>query len=196
MIEQFIQLYMTHPIILFSIIGGWSILYSTGNKVMKEKEVANAKIKLNKFNESMPKSLSEIKLPKHILRRYDDINLNRFNKEKYKEMVSNFEKVLKENFPKELLSTFYNNINDASINKKSIFLLDRYAGLYHSDNNIDLVLDRAIYHELFHLASSNGISQNVGFLTDDVGRGLNEGYTQLMTERYFPGEFLSTLPLL
>lgn len=62
--------------------------------------------------------------------------------------------------------------------------------MYLSEESYDV---KSIYHELFHIASSKRKGNDIytGFLIDhrdsetEEGRGLNEGYTELLVERYF-----------
>lgn len=89
-----------------------------------------------------------------------------------------------------------------SILKTIIYFLDLLypvGGVYNIEENKINVLNEnyseVIYHELFHMSSSiiqnevlySGFNQI--FISDsqmyDIGKGLNEGYTQLLTERYF-----------
>ena len=74
-------------------------------------------------------------------------------------------------------------------------------GSYRSDKNTIKVVDETdestIFHELFHLASSYydsktkmsycGFHQINMITIYNVGRGINEGYTQLLTNRYSKG---------
>ena len=49
-------------------------------------------------------------------------------------------------------------------------------------------MEKNIYHELFHMASSKFINKfkiYCGFRQNNIGRAINEGYTELLTYRYF-----------
>ena len=71
-----------------------------------------------------------------------------------------------------------------------------FSGAYDfTDNEINIdeeCIHKAINHELFHLASSKRNEFKTGFLIFDKDNyyltGLNEGYTDLMAERYFDEE--------
>ena len=135
----------------------------------------------------------------------ENIN-NSFDKSKilsinyFSNAILNFLDVLEREFPKFLLRNFYDNIEHISINKvQKIIKNKKINGRYRFyDNIIDLDDNSvsSIYHELFHLASTrvSGKYCYSGFLVYDkhhrqsIGRGINEGYTQLLTERYFGGE--------
>ncbi len=71
-----------------------------------------------------------------------------------------------------------------------------YANYYSGDNKIVLSTGHAlasIYHELFHMATRTITSDGYEFcgfsqfkpLILNIGKGLNEGYTELLTQRYF-----------
>lgn len=105
---------------------------------------------------------------------------------------------------KENLKLFYNNINGLTVVKKNftffnIILKQARAGDYSITFNRIRVrkkdYERTIPHELFHLASafydfnnkivfSGFLQYNYDFGTI-IGRGLNEGYTQVIKNRYF-----------
>lgn len=115
----------------------------------------------------------------------------------FKDAVKNFINVLEKKIPKENLSNFYYNINTFSIGElKNDIKQRRRVGFYNGfDNHLKVRIDYiyAIYHELFHLASCRYYGNNLfsGFrITNSkskssIGIGINEGYTQLLTERYF-----------
>ena len=126
------------------------------------------------------------------------------SKTKFKEYINYFEYVLRGRFPKELLLNFEDNISDfkiyavwfqlANIIKKET----EYFGKYHPVKNIMIISVKdkeshfSIYHELFHLSSTNRMIIDriqTGFYVhkknDDIGYGLNEGYTDLLANRYF-----------
>ena len=57
-------------------------------------------------------------------------------------------------------------------------------------NEITILFSSALYHELFHMASTIKNTGLVGFhqyfsKKENIGIGLNEGYTELLTQRYF-----------
>lgn len=84
-------------------------------------------------------------------------------------------------------SFFYNNAISLKIEKTS-FLSKIYPGLYDIKNNIiHLTNNFEFPHELNHMSSTfyDGENYYSGFSQKGVGDGLNEGYTELLSERYF-----------
>lgn len=121
--------------------------------------------------------------------------------ERYKEYIKNFEKILVCSFDKSYLNTFYTNINKLKIKNEKRKLLDiilhvkESGGCYYFENN-EIILkpyysDATIYHELLHL-SSTVINEDVSYIGFDqtcdknsIATGLNEGYTEYLTNKYF-----------
>ena len=124
----------------------------------------------------------------------------------FSDEINNFITVLKSNFSAEDLVNFKKNIRSLSVYGVRFQISDlgyvpdygTFLGRYDMLTNriaIDLSKDkekRSIYHELFHMASTKrgNILTNCGFRyykNDKVsyGRGLNEGYTDILTQRYF-----------
>lgn len=113
---------------------------------------------------------------------------------KYGEMVSFFVKRMKEVKPNFKFRYLEENIKTLSI-KDKLFLGDFVAEYQTFENRILLTYKHkitSIYHELMHMASyymsNDGIHMS-GFRqfkihTFNIGIGLNEGYTQLLTIRY------------
>lgn len=125
-----------------------------------------------------------------------DINDKEYNKE-----LNNFVKTMENNFNKEELSVMSNNIENLKIKEKSlkitsIIIKGKVCGTYSSNSN-KIVIDKytsfkdTVYHELLHMASTtkNNKCYNVGFCmrisTYKFGEKLNEGYTDIMANRYF-----------
>ena len=147
------------------------------------------------------KDVKKVLVPEEIKKKYDDVEINRITSLEFREIVSEFASFLLNNYPEEVLVNFYNNINEISVNKGLASLLHGAGAYYHYESNkIDILDFSAIYHELFHLASSYYDKENniayCGFcqITPDpyfssnskeIGRGLEEGYTELLTHRYF-----------
>jgi len=130
---------------------------------------------LNILNDS--KSLEEIK--------------REINKEKIKDILPYVEKIV--NFTSENnLKNIYTNLNSLTIQKNRFILLKGIAGEYsQKENIITYALKSSIGHELLHLASrsiKNG-KEYSGFIFKTkhlvLGRGLNEGYTELLASRLF-----------
>ncbi len=146
----------------------------------------------------MSKKLKEIKdsidieLPYRIKRDYDIIDISSFKNTEIFEYLKTFIDRIISCVDDEDLTCFYNNINQLKVRNirddKSIV-----RGAYSPRNIIYIGTDfkETIFHELTHLASTK-VSENTiytGFLQKKnnaiIGRGLNEGYTQLETKRNF-----------
>lgn len=146
-----------------------------------------------------PKSISKVILPPELTKKYSEVDFNKIAAQKYGEYIVSFANVMIKNFPTEDLTNFYNNINEVKAKPKRFGLLNLIfhldlAGFYNTKKNIIFVEkgleDHPIQHELFHMASSpykNGIKYS-GFQVSSIGEGINEGYTELLTQRYFPNE--------
>ena len=123
--------------------------------------------------------------------------------QKFYEYIDNFITFIKKENPKINLDLFFENLKTLSIKErynfnKFLFFKTKTGGRYSPGKNTIFLLKNhslsSIYHELLHCASMkivNGINM-VGFRQysyekdiQDIGRGLNEGYTSLLTERYF-----------
>ena len=108
---------------------------------------------------------------------------------------------MENNFDKEELSVMSNNIKNLKIKEKSLKInnitrKEKACAAYFPNNN-KIVIDKdtsftdSIYHELLHMASTtkNNKCYNVGFCmrisTYKFGEKLNEGYTDIMANRYF-----------
>lgn len=115
--------------------------------------------------------------------------------------IFNFINVFEKKFPKKVLINFRNNVNSFSIDElKEDIKKRRRVGFYDGfENHIEVRIDYiyALYHELFHLASCRRCGNNLfsGFrirnckTKSSVGTGINEGYTELLTQRYFNNEW-------
>lgn len=123
----------------------------------------------------------------------------KFNKQ-VETAINNFLKVLLSNFKEEDIPLLFSNLNTLSVKKYKLndyIFLNNLGAYYRSNVNIIVIRKNklnVIYHELFHMASSfynkenqmifSGFEQNSLF-KKGIGKALNEGYTQLLTERYF-----------
>lgn len=124
------------------------------------------------------------------------------------ENINKFKDVLENRFSKEELKFFYRNIKTLKIFKKfiysNIFTNIITKGYYNTRKNkivlgINSDKDITIFHELFHLSSSyyeKNIIYSGFFQYNDMklenysfGKGINEGYTSLMVERYFDNDY-------
>lgn len=133
--------------------------------------------------------ISKINKEKNIVDNADKVNYNK----KIKVQLINFHRILKENFNEDDLNNFYLNVNKLSvllINRKhsqdmgTYDPIDNKIRIYENDNAV-------IYHELFHMAS-NTLSKKgnySGFCRKKedycIGLGINEGYTEYLTQKYF-----------
>ena len=160
----------------------------------------NKEILKYKLNKDGNKNVKTISIPKSLNIDCDNITLNQINNSKFKDITFEFAEVLIEKFPPNVLINLYNNLKTVKI-KRDFFESIAFdsTGLYSFDKNrIDLLTTKSIYHELFHMASSRVIFNfaYTGFRIYDsnkrksVGMGLNEGYTELMTHRYFSNKRL------
>lgn len=155
--------------------------------------LSSLSIEMEKKNIMRLKDFREIKVAPEIVRKISNIDFDRLEKSSFSVEVERFVDVVTKNLPKSNLDTLYNNINTLEI--KTVPFLHRSLGRYDSTKNTIVLrktLEECIYHELFHMASSKLIDENKlysGFEQIDkkfmIGVGINEGYTQFLTERYF-----------
>lgn len=146
------------------------------------------------------KKIKKIENTPKVFPNYSKINYDKLKKLELNKEILEFCKIVLQEFKKKDLSLFFNNINDLKLSSKKD-MSDKIIGAALPGENI-IIFDEnnkyAIYHELFHIISSfviknkyfSGFSQ--GHYTnsllkkgDNYGDGINEGYTQLLTERYF-----------
>lgn len=114
--------------------------------------------------------------------------------EKLYEFIFPYLEKLKNYTSEENLRTLYNNLKTVKVGKSSPFAAILYSGTYSSSRNeIKCVNEEAFGHELLHTASSiydpeTEISY-CGFKQSkkdaEIGRGLNEGYTELLAARLY-----------
>lgn len=153
------------------------------------------------------KSDIKVKLPPNLTK----IQLSEMEKVELREQgnqhVEHFLSVMLEKMPQENLILLRNNITNLKVVKSNFMMILGSAltaksavGVYAPRlNRIFLYsFDRtykgstAVYHELMHMASSyyDEELKNIyaGFRQTNIGDSLNEGYTQLLTERYFNNE--------
>ena len=153
--------------------------------------------------EYKPKNISKVALPPELISEYSEVDFNKIIATKYGESIVKFAEVVINTFSEKDLINFYNNINDIKTREKSfkirnLILKSKTAGEYNTKKNEitidDEYADTTIYHELFHMAGSkyeDGIDYS-GFQQSslkpgiaNIGRGINEGYTELLSQRYF-----------
>ncbi|MBQ6135213.1 MAG: hypothetical protein IJI60_02735 [Bacilli bacterium] len=106
-------------------------------------------------------------------------------------IISEFIDVLEKNFPEDVVNHFYQNIRTLKLVKKKrmpsqavgAFNRKKNEILYKDDATEEL--DYTLFHEFFHLASCH--EKKVGFhdYTVNRGWGINEGFTEFLTVKYF-----------
>lgn len=123
---------------------------------------------------------------------------------KAKKTIDNFISILssKDNIK---LDKFYNNIKTLKIKKnKNDKTATSMAHYNKIDNSVLINRFLYLYHELLHVASSITINGKIfsGFsygylkpLPFYIGKALTEGYTQLLTERYFTSKRENCYPI-
>ena len=184
------QLNQENILELFKNIFNVYILY-TSSKFIKQNKEKN-KFKIHK----MPKSFrySDVLLPPEIVDKELKLEKKYIMSKCFKDELLLFCNTLSNKFKPDDLRLFYNNLKQLKI-KKYIFH-NHIVNCYNAMSNtikIDKKEKNVIYHELFHMASSIGTKNRVfiGFRQFDlkeckeIGNGLNEGYTEYMTLKYF-----------
>lgn len=158
-----------------------AVLTNLGTKV-----VVNEIYLSRKFNS---KTKDIIKTPK--VKAQTDILEDDEILKRYGEKVLHFKNVLKGELKPKNLTLFYNNIETLEINlnvdKKNVNKL--VVANYKIDtNSINIYEDdkHNLYHELLHMSSRLDASFN-GFYqsNNNIGKGINEGYTEILCDRYF-----------
>ena len=134
-----------------------------------------------------------------------EIDYSRFDEEMV-EYIKKFESILRDNINCDNLIFFYNHINELIIEKVDSVIDDAAVngiGKYSLKDNKIIYCDLdSLDHEFVHFASSiskDGV-EYVGFFQKNcqgywIGLGLNEGYAQIITERYFNGNDCLCYPL-
>ena len=161
--------------------------------------------------------INDVEAPQEtkLLRKIDDEFIDCIcEKELSKELLI-FTKTVVGNFEEKDLTTFYNNMWTLSIDNYSNDKFKRRNKIgkntiayYRFASNTIFVLDKnfkdSIFHELFHMSTAKREKHNAFFgfsycnlkHSKRVGVGINEGYTQLLSERYFPEAKKGTYPYL
>jgi len=130
---------------------------------------------------------------------YQELLYNRFGKDIYY-----FADTLNKQLPKKDLRIMESNIRDIKIKRNFInsIYMDSHGILQFYDPTINLISTnyhndktKGIYHELLHMSSSSYDSVNrkiyCGFMYGneadgyEIGRSINEGYTELLNQRLF-----------
>lgn len=146
-----------------------------------------------------PKDISKVNIPPELKQKYTKLDISQIASKKLKEATLEFANLMIETFPSDCLINFYNNINEAKIKRDISVLLLSSSGVFSvKSNKIRVCTISSIYHELFHMASStyddnlklsySGFKQysyDKKSNIRSIGMGINEGYTELLTQRYF-----------
>ena len=183
---------ISHLFTIFAtMISGSAILYSKINSIK-----SNYKIK----KDFSPRENHIITISESDEKRIDDFHIDEISEYKHSKQILHFIDTIKNNFRDEDLSFMIKNFNKLKIYNfrlEDYLRTDGIRAYYSSfDNAIYLHEGKPqeyIYHELFHAASTIG-KENVfcvGFANysdSSIGYGINEGYTQFLTNRYFPSE--------
>ena len=149
------------------------------------------------------KKVKVINQPPELKKESNTIEIKNIINKKVKISIAEFINVITSNFPQDFLTNFYNNMHEIKVYStnykfKNFIHGIEFNGSYYATTNIIKISEndsqyKALFHELFHLASSTyknniiycGFRQHNKVNSIDVGVGLNEGYTQALTERYF-----------
>lgn len=114
--------------------------------------------------------------------------------------IYNFIITMNENNKGKYMENFYSNLKnckiaDNTILQKLFFNNELFGGSRITKRNLYLLLEDKTnqksltpYHELLHLLTTIIKDENtvlIGLQYNDFGKGLNEGYTELLTKRYF-----------
>lgn len=145
------------------------------------------------------KKNQKIILPPEITKKVEDIDKEYLNKQALKDEVINFIETIKRNDSNIDLTLLYNNLSTIKISLsdlkfRNMLSNSKAAGYYDylfNSIKIDKNYLSSINHELFHVASTikkdkiyfSGFS--LIYPNSKFGFGINEGYTQLLTNRYF-----------
>ena len=175
------------------------LLLVTNQGLVQIGEITKRKVIDYKLNKKCPREdIVKVKLPPKVI---SDcyVDISELERRRFGEILAYFTRVIENSFISLDLDYFYNNIKTLDIKKiRDSFIKNPINGEYLIDaNQIVLYTDcqDTIYHELFHMASScfRGNVVYSGFSQDLVGLGLDEGYTELLTRRYFKQQMHSRI---
>ena len=146
------------------------------------------------------KNINVIKPPK-IVKSDRKITLEKIDK-KYQEDIKEFYNILKNKIGSAAMINFYNNLEQLQIKENKDIMRKHFnkvknTGSYSTNNVIELTNSYSksiLFHELLHLSSSCvregdlfiGFNQITN--TSDIGRGINEGYTELLNKKFFSND--------
>lgn len=151
--------------------------------------------------EFKPKNIKKVKLPPELKVEANEIDYDELSKRQYGNLLLEFSKKIIEELPEKNLTNFYNNIRTLKVGlkkeEKERNSNTTTVGTYETKKNqvkfTNEEKKQVVFHELFHMASSkyqngitySGFSQSKFLSGLKIGNGLNEGYTETMSERYF-----------
>ena len=181
----------------------YGIIFYCGDKIIE-----SIKLQVN----YTPKNVKKVKMPPELQADYLITNEIDNANETIKITINKFIDILHNNFSEEMLLYFYRNI--ASLNTQLVSEQEDFTnnsiiyGSYRIDKNKIFISDEydknTIFYELFHLASSyydsilkthySGFNQTNIIKLYNIGTGINEGYTQLLANRYSKQKSLLSYP--
>lgn len=147
--------------------------------------------------------LTDASFTPKVVKRFDDINRTETIKKQFGSLIVKFFEVINKNFSNLDLSIMYNNLNTVSTSTKKFEISNIVHGTNKEgaylpfENEIELQKKNyysTIFHELFHASStivdneSNTIFCGFEQIKNNyeiIAVGINEGYTQYLTEEYF-----------
>ena len=168
-----------------------------------------------------PKEIQYIALPPELTSYYRGIDFRYIASYKFNEKISKFAKVIGDRYPYRNLIMLYNNRNELKIYTFDENFNDKQESLKniifrkgtksltaasYSDafNKISVPkVGGEVYlpHELFHMSTSfkseeknvrfSGFEQKQLNIPQIIGTGINEGYTELMVQKYYGDDYLS-----
>ena len=126
-------------------------------------------------------------------------NIKQKQPEIYMFTTKSLENVKVDNLRNLIINAPYVTINYHKTDKRSK-LAGTYSGHSKKIDIYDTSNNTTLYYELLHAASTNYIFSNVGFKvvlkeSGVLGEGLNEGYTELLNNRFFHGKSKSYIYL-
>jgi len=163
---------------------GYLICY---NPISKEARLDLMKESLTLIDYNNIKKIKERREDQTEIRRKKSIIPN-----KIKTKVDNFVKVMSEVVPKENLNNLYTNLRCLKIvsSNQNKFVIDD--GYYDAKKNkIKIYEEDILYSLLFQMSANdikiNNCSNGFYYETEDfsMGEGINRGYSELLSERYF-----------
>ena len=185
----------------YGLLCGGTIFGALGVKALNiSKKLSSEGLKAYRLNKNLGKKLEHKDINKVVVSaKYKPIAKKSFdtdtsdNKTEFNEQLKEFERVIRSNFSKEVLGNFERNYSQLRLYMDRG--LDANGGYRMFDNVILLNTTNpyVVFHELFHMASSwADIENDILYTGFDVyinnycmGEGINEGYTELMSNRYF-----------